>query len=391
MLLRHDHLGRGEARGQRIGAGLPQRLGQLLDPAGRVPGQPRGRLSVPTTIRRKATISGVSFRPVFGSRRASASSSASRGASRGGRPGVRPRTAVPTDHGHFSQYPRSTGGYFTILHPLEGDRYRLIFGRLSGDGPGREAPVTADEVREALHAVYGRVTELGELRAASRFGDAVRQVERYREGGFFAGDAAHIHMPIGGQGVNLGVQDAVNLGWKLAAEVRGWAPAELLDTYHDERHPAWARVREHTRAQAVLMNPGRDEEIEALRTLATELLGLPDTNRYISGMTSGLDVRYPGLGPRMPELELTTGAGPTRLSRLMHSGRGLLLSLDGRHRDVGDRSDRSDRVEHVVAECGEEVEGAEGAEALLVRPDGYIVWSTADGVPLETALTRWFG
>ncbi|MGW7546757.1 FAD-dependent monooxygenase [Streptomyces sp. NPDC054770] len=293
---------------------------------------------------------------------------------------------VPTARGHFSQYPRSSGGYFSILHPLDGDRYRLIFGKLSGDAPDREAPVTAEEVSEALHAVYGQDTELGELHAASRFGDAVRQVERYREGRvFFAGDAAHIHAPIGGQGVNLGVQDAVNLGWKLAAEVRGWAPAGLLDTYHDERHPVAARVLEHTRAQTVLMNPGRDEEVEAVRTLATELLRLPDTNRYISGMMSGLDIRYPGLGPRMIDLELTTGAGPTRLSRLMHSGRGLLLSLDGRQRSVGDRSDR---VEHVTAKTDEDVEGA---EALLIRPDGYIAWSTTDHIPLETALTRWFG
>ncbi|MEV5842534.1 FAD-dependent monooxygenase [Streptomyces sp. NPDC051985] len=293
---------------------------------------------------------------------------------------------VPTAFGHFSQYPRTAGGYFSILHPLDGGRHRLIFGRLSGDGPDRQAPVTPDEVREVLHAVYGRETELGELTAASRFTDAVRQVERYREGRvFFAGDAAHIHAPIGGQGVNLGVQDAVNLGWKLAAEVRGWAPAGLLDSYHDERHPVAARVLEHTRAQAVLMNPGQDEEIAAVRALTTELLRLPDTNRYLSGVMSGLDTRYPGVGPRMIDLELTTESGPTRVSRLMHSGRGLLLSLDARQRSVGHRSDR---VEHVAAKTDEDVAGA---EALLIRPDGYVAWSTTDGGPLETALTRWFG
>ncbi|MFJ8493867.1 FAD-dependent monooxygenase [Streptomyces sp. NPDC094038] len=294
--------------------------------------------------------------------------------------------AVPTEYGHFSQYPRTAGGYFSILHPLDGDRYRLIFGRLSGDGPDRAAPVTADEVREALHAVYGRETELGELRAASRFSDAVRQVERYREGRvFFAGDAAHIHAPIGGQGVNLGVQDAVNLGWKLAAEVLGRAPAGLLDTYHEERHPVAARVLEHTRAQAVLMNPGQDEELAAVRSLATELLRLPDTNRYLSGVMSGLDTEYPGVGPRMIDLELVTGSGPARVSDLMHSGRGLLLSLDGGQRSVGGREDR---VEHVTAKTDEDVSGA---GAFLVRPDGYVAWSTADGSPLETALARWFG
>ncbi|MFF8727118.1 FAD-dependent monooxygenase [Streptomyces sp. NPDC015171] len=296
---------------------------------------------------------------------------------------------VPTTRGHFSQYPRFANGFFSILHPLDGGLYRLIFGKASGDAPGREAPVTVDEVREALRAVYGPETELGELRAASRFSDAVRQVERYREGRvFFAGDAAHIHAPIGGQGVNLGVQDAVNLGWKLAAEVNGWAPAGLLDTYHDERHPVAARVLRHTRAQTVLMNPGRDEEVAALRDLTTELLRLPETNRYISGMMSGLDIQYPGVGPRMTDLDLTTEAGPARVSGLMHSGKGLLLSLDGKRRSAGDRSDR---IDHVVAETDGEVEGAEGAEALLVRPDGYVAWSSADGTPLEAALARWFG
>ncbi|GHE01251.1 FAD-dependent oxidoreductase [Streptomyces alanosinicus] len=294
--------------------------------------------------------------------------------------------AVPTEEGHFSRYPRSAGGFLTILHPIGPDQYRLLFGRPSGDGPDREAPVRADEVREALHAVYGPETELGELRAASRFGDAVRQVERYREGRvFFAGDAAHIHMPIGGQGINLGVQDAVNLGWKLAGTLRGWAPAGLLDTYHEERHPAAARVLRSTRAQGVIMNPGRDEEIGTVRELVTELLHLPDTNRYIAGMMSGLDLQYPGVGPRLIDVDLTTEDGPTRASRLMHSGRGLLLSLDGRRRSVGDRTDR---VDHIMAKTDEDLDGA---GALLIRPDGYLAWADTADTPLDTALTRWFG
>ncbi|MEU9617565.1 FAD-dependent monooxygenase [Streptomyces sp. NPDC048155] len=293
---------------------------------------------------------------------------------------------VPTGRGHFSQYPRSAGGFLTILHPLGPDLYRLLFGNLSGDEPGREVPVSPDEVREALHAVYGPETELGELLAASRFSDAVRQVERYREGRvFFAGDAAHIHMPIGGQGVNLGVQDAINLGWKLAGTIRGWAPAGLLDSYHEERHPVAARVLRHTRAQAVIMNPGGDEEVDAVRDLVTDLLRLPDTNHYVSGMMSGLDVRYPGVGPRLIDVDLTTEDGPSRVSRLMHSGRGLLLSLDGRRRSVGDRSDR---VDHVMAKADEDLDGA---GALLIRPDGYVAWADTDGTPLKTALARWFG
>lgn len=291
--------------------------------------------------------------------------------------------AVSTTSGHFSQHIKTTGGLFSVLHPIEGDLYRLMFGELSGAGPARNEPVTADEVGEVLRTVYGPETELGELREASRFSDASRQVERYREGRvFFAGDAAHIHLPIGGQGVNLGIQDAVNLGWKLAATVRGWAPEGLLDSYHTERHPVAARVLRNTRAQAVLNNPAQDKDLAAVRDTFTDLLRLPDANRFISGMVSGLDVQYPGLGPRMIDLDLTTQDGPTRVSRLMHSGRGLLLSLDDTPRSI----DRwADRVDYVTAKTAEDI------DAVLIRPDGCIAWSGTDEQPLETALARWFG
>ena len=291
--------------------------------------------------------------------------------------------AVHSSREHFSQHIKSANGFFSILAPIEGDLFRLMFGKLSGGGRGREDPVTAAEVREALQAVYGAETQLGELRAASRFSDAVRQLERYREGRvLFAGDAAHIHLPIGGQGVNLGVQDAVNLGWKLAATVRGWAPDGLLDSYDAERRPIGARVLHNTRAQSVIMNPRQDENLAAVRDLFTELLRLPDTNRFISGMMSGLDVEYPGVGPRMIDLDLTTRDGPTRVSRLMRSGRGLLLSFDDTPRSVGCWADR---VDHIAAKTDEPV------DAVLIRPDGYITWSATDSQPLETALARWFG
>jgi 2-polyprenyl-6-methoxyphenol hydroxylase-like FAD-dependent oxidoreductase len=258
--------------------------------------------------------------------------------------------AVPTASVHFSQQIKMTAGLFSVLHPVEGDLYRLMFGRLAGAGPARNEPVTADEVGEVLRTVYGSETELGELHEASRFSDASRQVERYREGRvFFAGDAAHIHLPIGGQGVNLGIQDAVNLGWKLAATLRGWASG-LLDSYHAERHPVAARVLRNTRAQGVLSNPAQDNDLAAVRDIFTDLLRLPDANRFISGMVSGLDIQYPGLGPRMLDLDLTTKDGPTRVSRLMHSGRGLLLSLDDTPRSVGRWADR---VDHVTAGSGE--------------------------------------
>jgi 2-polyprenyl-6-methoxyphenol hydroxylase-like FAD-dependent oxidoreductase len=291
--------------------------------------------------------------------------------------------AVPGARDHFSQHIKSANGFFSALAPIEGDLYRLMFGKLSGEAPDRDAPVAAEEVREALRAVYGPQTELGELREASRFSDATRQVERYREGRvFFAGDAAHIHLPIGGQGVNLGVQDAVNLGWKLAAAVRGWAPDGLLDSYHAERRPVAGRVMQNTCAQSVIVNPGQDENLAAVRELVTELLRLPDANRFISGMISGLDVRYPGLGPRMIDLDLTTQYGPTRVSRLMHSGRGLLLSFDETPRSIGHWAGRVDQVK---ARTDEDI------DAVLLRPDGYIAWSAADGQPLEAALARWFG
>jgi 2-polyprenyl-6-methoxyphenol hydroxylase-like FAD-dependent oxidoreductase len=290
---------------------------------------------------------------------------------------------VPTTSEHFSHYMKTTGGFFSVLHPIEGDLYRLMSGKLSGEGPGREEPVTADEVREVLRVVYGPETELGEIREASRFSDSSRQVERYREGRvFFAGDAAHIHLPFGGQGVNLGVQDAVNLGWKLAAAVRGSAPEGLLDSYHAERHPVAAQVLRNTRVQGVITNPTRDEDLAAVRDMFTDLLRLPEVNRFISGMMSGLDVQYPGLGPRMIDLDLTAQDSPTRVSRLMHSGRGLLLSLDDTPRSI---DGWADRVDHVRAKTDEDI------DAVLIRPDGYIAWSSSDGRPLETALARWFG
>ncbi|MDT5067738.1 MAG: hypothetical protein QOK02_3893 [Mycobacterium sp.] len=290
---------------------------------------------------------------------------------------------VPTTSKHFSQYFKTAGGFSTILHPVEDGMYRLVFGKLSGESPSRDVPVTVEEVREALLAAYGPGTELGEIRDASRFSDAARQVENYRAGRvLFAGDAAHIHMPFGGQGVNLGIQDAVNLGWKLAATVRGWAPEGLLDSYQTERHPVAARVLHNTRAQGLLNNPSQDPDVAAVRDVFTDLLRLPDANRFVSGMMSGLDTQYPGVGPRMIDLDLTTKDGPTRVSHLMNSGRGLLLSLDDTPRSI----DRwADRVDHVTATTDEDL------DAVLIRPDGYIAWSSTHPQPLETVLAQWFG
>jgi 2-polyprenyl-6-methoxyphenol hydroxylase-like FAD-dependent oxidoreductase len=149
-------------------------------------------------------------------------------------------------------------------------------------------------VARALAAVHGPDTVLGRLRWGTRFSDACRQVTAYRHGRvLFASDAAHIHLPTGGQGLNLGVQDAMNLGWKLAATVHGRAPDGLLDSYHDERHPVGARVLANTRAQSVLMSPPPDaDDVRALREIVIEMARLPDANRYLAGLMSGLDLRY---------------------------------------------------------------------------------------------------
>jgi 2-polyprenyl-6-methoxyphenol hydroxylase-like FAD-dependent oxidoreductase len=296
----------------------------------------------------------------------------------------RPEAAATTSE-HDSQYYKSSKGIFTLLYPLDDGLHRFIFGKVTNDSPDHEAPVTDAEVREVLQAVYGTEKDMGELRVASRFSDATRQIERYRKGRvFFAGDAAHVHLPIGGQGVNLGIQDAFNLGWKLAAAVHGWAPQDLLDSYHTERHPVGARVLHHTRAQRVLINASRDENVAAVRDIFADLLRLPETNRHIAGMMSGLDIHYPGLGPRMIDVDLTTSEGPTRVSQLMHSGRGLLLSFDDTPRSIGGWSDR---VEHVRATTDEDID----FESVLIRPDGYIAWKNTDEQSLEATLIQWFG
>ncbi len=261
---------------------------------------------------------------------------------------------------------RDQPGY---LLPLSGNIFRFLFGGPEQQQLSRDAPVTEEEVRVALHRSRGDAAKLLRLYHASRFTDASRQAEQYRTGRvFLAGDAAHIHFPAGGQGLNLGVQDAFNLGWKLGATVAGWAPDGLLDTYHAERHPVAARVLQNTRAQGVLMVP--DPDVLALRAIAAELAATPDGNRLLAGMVSGLDIRYPiPDSPRHPLL----GA---RLDVELRSARGLLLGGT-----AGIANGWRHRVDHTPGDP---------AEVRLVRPDGYVCFTgTPDG--LGDALTRWFG
>lgn len=254
-------------------------------------------------------------------------------------------------------------------------------------------PVTLDELRAAVARVLGRELPIeqpdgpGPFGWTRRTGTNSRQADRYREGRvLLLGDAAHVHPAIGGPGLNLGLQDALNLGWKLAAEVHGWAPPGLLDTYQSERHPVGRRVLLHTRAQMTLLSPGDD--VTAVREIFGELLDEDVVRRRIAELLAGADVRYdlpaaphPLLGRWMPDLPLRAD-GATRVAELMRRGRPLLLDFAGNLGAVAEPW--RNRVDRVQAEAARPP-----AEAVLIRPDGYVAWAGGEG--LEDALTTWFG
>ena len=248
---------------------------------------------------------------------------------------------------------------------------------------GRAVPPTLEEFKERLRAIAGTDFGVHSPRYLSRFNDATRLADRYRVGRvLLAGDAAHIHPPLGGQGLNLGIQDAFNLGWKLAAEVEGRAPDGLLDTYHAERRPVAARVLDNTRAQGWLMQPGPGAK--ALRELFSELMDFEEVNRYVTEMITAVGVRYDFgdghelLGRRIGDVTLKRG----RLYELMHGGRGLLLDQTGRLSVTG----WADRVDHVV-DVTEDLD----VPAVLLRPDGHIAWVGEDQQELSGRLAQWFG
>ncbi|MGA5266323.1 FAD-dependent monooxygenase [Streptomyces lydicamycinicus] len=284
--------------------------------------------------------------------------------------------------------------------PLEPGIFRATVAFFDRPYADRRAAVTEDDVRAALTEVAGSDFGMHDVRWLSRLTDTSRQATRYRDGRvLLAGDAGHIHLPAGGQGLNLGFQDAVNLGWKLGATLAGTAPEGLLDTYESERRPVAAGVLRNTRAQAVLIDP--DPRFEGLRELMIELLHVPETNRYLAGLISALDVRYdlpgehPLTGRRVPDLLLDTGEGSRRLSSFFHEARGVLLTLPPDRGQADAAAGWKDRVALVPVNAVR-APGAPSAEftALLIRPDGYVCWAGTPGGGVDgltEALHAWFG
>ena len=265
---------------------------------------------------------------------------------------------------------------------------------------GRTGEPTLRDLSEALIAVYGTDFGIHSFTWISRFTDMTRQAATYRDRRvLLAGDAAHVHYPVGGQGLNIGVQDAVNLGWKLAQVVNRTSPESLLDTYHAERHPVAAIVLRNTMAQVALLRT--DDRTNALRDTVSELLSMDEPRKRFAAMMSGLDIRYdlgeghPLLGRRAPDLDLVTANGPLRVFTLLHDARPVLLNLG----EPGgfDITPWADRVQLIDAEyVGTWELPAIGAviapTAVLVRPDGYVAWvGDLTQWGFADALTTWFG
>jgi 2-polyprenyl-6-methoxyphenol hydroxylase-like FAD-dependent oxidoreductase len=292
---------------------------------------------------------------------------------------------------------RGEKGINAVAKLEDGKRARIV---LNEQHVGQSDEPTLREVREALIAVYGTDYGLRSATYISRFTDMARQAASYRDRRvLLAGDAAHVHSPKGGQGLNIGVQDAVNLGWKLAQVVHGTSPESLLETYHAERHPVGARVLRNTMALTAIDRG--DDRIGALREMMCEMLQVDETRKQYFAMMSGLDIQYdfgkghPLLGRRMPDLDLVTAKGPLRVFNLLHKARPVLLNL-GKPGGI-DITPWERRVQLIDAKYdGARELPAPGPvsapTAVLIRPDGYTAWvgdQTQQG--LTDALTTWFG
>ncbi|MEV4127805.1 FAD-dependent monooxygenase [Nocardia sp. NPDC049707] len=287
-----------------------------------------------------------------------------------------------------------------IFAELDPGRPLVATMEFDGDPVPADTPMTLDELRASLRRVLGVDLPIAPPpgpgpHALRRIeGQNTRLAERYRDGNvFLLGDAAHVHSAMGGPGLNLGLQDAANLGWKLAAQINGWAPAELLDTYHSERYPVGERVMMQSLSQHALMAPGDD--VTALRQLFGELLAVPENAEHIAHLMAGSDIRYdtgdphPLSGRMVPDLTLETAEGRVRIADLLHSARPLLVQLTDNADFADIASGWADRVDTVIATSPDAP-----ADALLIRPDGYVAWASETGDDadrLRDALSRWFG
>ncbi|WP_227979387.1 FAD-dependent monooxygenase [Nocardia spumae] len=295
---------------------------------------------------------------------------------------------------------RGSVGDFSVIQ-FEPGWYRLMAQCHDRVLP-RGSELTYEQFRTAFTELAGTDFGMHSPRWVTHYSDSARQADRYRVGRvFLAGDAAHIHYPAGGQGQNLGLQDAANLGWKLAAVLRGDASEALLDTYESERHPIAARVLRNTRAQTALSRPG--VHMDALRDTMSELIGMDAVRHRLGLMITALDIRYdcagdhPLTGRRVPDADLVTAAGPTRLYELLRSGRPILLSRT--ETETPDIRGWKDRVDLVTADDRVDTWTVPGLGSVaaptsaLIRPDGYIAWAAADSTTqgLATALTTWVG
>jgi len=302
---------------------------------------------------------------------------------------------------------RDAHGIHSLSKMDDGVRVRVL---VTEPHVGSTTEPTLRDLSEALIAAYGTDFRVHSPTSISRFTDMARQAASYRKGRvLLAGDAAHVHYPTGGQGLNIGVQDAMNLGWKLAQVVKKTSPESLLDTYHAERHPVAARVLRNTMAQVALLRS--DDRTNALREIASELLGMDEPRKRLVAEMSGLDVHYdlghydlgeghPLLGRRMPDLDLVTANGPVRVFTLLHGARPVLLNLGkpGLAEPGGfDITPWADRVQSIDAKYVGTWEfpaigRVTAPTAVLVRPDGYVAWvGELTQVGLPDALTTWFG
>jgi 3-(3-hydroxy-phenyl)propionate hydroxylase len=292
---------------------------------------------------------------------------------------------------------REGGGIGPVNRAEGGGPYGVV---LREQDVEHDSEPTLDDLRDELVAAYGTDFGAHTPTRMSRFTDMSRQAASYRAGRvLLAGDAAHVHPPQGGQGLNLGVQDAVNLGWKLAQVVNGTSPESLLDTYHDERHPIGARVLHNTSAQVALSTP--DDRHRALHETMAELLAMDEPRTRTAAMLTGLDVHYdfgkghPLLGRRMPDLDIDTAVGPTRVYELLHGAQPVLIAFgEPGAFDIGPWANRVQQIDASydgvweLPVCGP----VDAPAAVLIRPDGYVAWTGALTDPeLTDALSRWFG